>query len=142
MDMEIHPNVRKFLSKPLPNMIGKEQYLAATNPVINPSDGSVLAEVSMGTTDEINRAVSAAEAGRFLHGPACLPLNVPACSIRFADTLWPATPSNWPNSESLDVGKPITAAEEFDIPFGIECFRYFAKIAPNAIQCSAAPLGV
>jgi aldehyde dehydrogenase (NAD+) len=31
--------------------------------------------------------------------------------------------------ESLDVGKAITAAEGFDVPFGIECLRYFADLS-------------
>jgi aldehyde dehydrogenase (NAD+) len=34
--------------------------------------------------------------------------------------------------ESLDVGKPVSAAEGFDVPFGIECFRYFADLSMQA----------
>jgi aldehyde dehydrogenase (NAD+) len=34
--------------------------------------------------------------------------------------------------ESLDVGKAITAAESFDVPFGIDCLRYFAELSVHA----------
>ena len=130
MNIEIHSNVRKFLSKPLPNIIGKDQYLAANTPVVNPSDGSVLAEVSMGGAEEINRAVSAAEAA--FPAWAGLPATERARLLdRFADAL-ASHSAELAQLESLDVGKPITAAEGFDIPFGIECFRYFAKLAPCA----------
>jgi aldehyde dehydrogenase (NAD+) len=129
MDTEIHPNVRKFLAKPLANLIGGEECSTATSPVVNPSDGTVLADVSMGRADEINRAVSAAE--------AAFPAWSGVTSERRAELLHHFADALAKHSvelaqlESLDVGKPITAAEGFDIPFGIECFRYFAKLAAN-----------
>ena len=50
---------------------------------------------------------------------------------KFAD-LMEANQEELAIAESLDVGKTIAASEAFDVPFGIECIRYFAKFAQSA----------
>lgn len=130
MQTELHPNVRKFLAQPLCTPANQRGTGTKTEHVINPSDGSIIAEVAMGAAPEIDSAICAAErafpawAGlqpgeraRFLH--------------RFADEL-ERHATELAQLESLDVGKPVTAAEGFDIPFGIECFRYFADLSKRA----------
>jgi acyl-CoA reductase-like NAD-dependent aldehyde dehydrogenase len=61
MKTELYANVRDFLASPLPNLIGGKPHMTTTEPVLNPSDGSVLAHVSMGGAKEINLAITAAE---------------------------------------------------------------------------------
>ena len=64
MKTQINPNVGQFLAKPLPHFIGNQPFPGTydtTGKVLNPSDGSVLAEVAMGGTSEIEQAVVAAE---------------------------------------------------------------------------------
>jgi aldehyde dehydrogenase (NAD+) len=130
MNSEIHANLREFLARPIPHHIGDQVRMTATAQVVNPSDGSVLAEVAMGESAEIDLAVACAEKAF----PAWSALSPNARSIllcRFADALEKHA-SELAQLESLDVGKPISASEGFDVPFGIECFRYFAGVSTLA----------
>ena len=130
MKTELHVNVRDFLAKPLPNQIGGQARMTATGQVMNPSDGSVLAEVAMAGEKEIDLAVTAG--AQAFPGWSALPPKDRALLLhRFADALEKHS-AELAQLESLDVGKPIAAAEGFDIPFGIECFRYFADLATQA----------
>jgi aldehyde dehydrogenase (NAD+) len=130
MKTELHVNVRDFLAKPLPNQIGGQARMTATGQVMNPSDGSVLAEVAMAGEKEIDLAVTAG--AQAFPGCSALPPKDRALLLhRFADALEKHS-TELAQLESLDVGKPIAAAEGFDIPFGIECFRYFADLATQA----------
>jgi aldehyde dehydrogenase (NAD+) len=130
MKTELHVNVRDFLAKPLPNQIGGQARMTATGQVMNPSDGSVLAEVAMAGEKEIDLAVTAG-AQAFPGWSALAPKDRALLLHRFADALEKHS-AELAQLESLDVGKPIAAAEGFDIPFGIECFRYFADLATRA----------
>jgi aldehyde dehydrogenase (NAD+) len=126
MQTELHPNVRKFLAQPLGKTID-EQVATKTEKVINPSDGSILAEVAMGGAREIDIAITAAERA-FPAWVGLSPENRARVLHRFADELEKRS-AELAQLESLDVGKPVGAAEGFDIPFGIECFRYFANLS-------------
>lgn len=130
MNTELQSSVRDFLAKPLANHINGAACMTATEPVINPSDGSVLAEVAMGGANEIQLAVKAGEKS-FPAWSALRATDRAGILLRFADLL-EAHAGELAQLESLDVGKPITAAETFDIPFGIECFRYFAELSTRA----------
>lgn len=130
MITDLHANVRDFLSKPLPNYIDGGAYMTATEQVLNPSDGSVLAEVAMGGAHEIELAVAAGEKA-FPAWSGLRPEERAQLLRRFADALEKHS-AELAQLESLDVGKPIVAAEGFDIPFGIECFRYFADLSTRA----------
>jgi acyl-CoA reductase-like NAD-dependent aldehyde dehydrogenase len=130
MNTVLHRSVREFLTKPLPNQIGDQLCMTSTTQVINPSDGSVLADVAMGGSTEIDSAVAAGE--RAFPAWSSLRSSDRALLLnRFADGLEKHS-AELAQLESLDVGKPITASESFDIPFGIECFRYFAKLSLHA----------
>ena len=130
MKIELHKNVRDFLAQPLPHHIGGQSRLNATGKVINPSDGSVLAEVSLGGAAEIDLAVVAA-AKAFPAWSALRPNERAVLLHRFADTLEKHA-AEIAQLESLDVGKAIAAAEGFDVPFGIQCLRYFADLSVHA----------
>ncbi len=128
----IAPNVSQFLARPLRHHIGgrPDAGHGGFAPVLNPSDASVLAEVALGGAAEIDAAVSAA--GRAFPAWAALRPNERAVRLhRFADALEQHA-ADLAQIESLDVGKAITAAEGFDVPFGIQCLRYFADLAVQA----------
>ncbi len=130
MKAKLQADVRDFLAKPLPHLIGNQVRMTATAPVVNPSDGSVLAEVAMGGAEEIGLAVTAAEEA-FPSWSAFHPSDRAQLLHRFADALEKRS-AELAQLESLDVGKAITLAEGFDVPFGIECFRYYAGLIPHA----------
>lgn len=130
MNTELYANVRDFLAKPLANHINGRACMTATERVLNPSDGSVLAEVAMGGEKEIELAVRAAE-NAFPAWSALRASDRAQLLLCFANELEKHS-SELAQLESLDVGKPIAAAEGFDIPFGIECLRYFAEMSTRA----------
>src|SRR6185312_8663338 len=99
-------SVSDFLSRPVPHHINGQPCLARVGAVLNPSDGSVLAEVAMGSDAEIQLAVGAAE--KALPAWANLRANERAVLLhRFADAL-ERHAAELAQIESLDVGKAIT----------------------------------
>ncbi len=130
MKTELNSNVREFIAKPLPNLIGGQACVTATELVLNPSDGSPLAQVAMAGEKEVDLAITAA-AKAFPAWSALSPGDRAQLLHRFADALEKHS-AELAQLESLDVGKPIAAAEGFDIPFGIECIRYFAGLSTRA----------
>ncbi len=103
--------------------------MSATQRVVNPSDGSVLAEVAMAGEKEVELAVTAATRAF----PAWSALSPEDCGLvlhRFADGLEEHA-VELAHIESLDVRKAITLAEGFDVPIWIECFRYIADLSTH-----------
>jgi aldehyde dehydrogenase (NAD+) len=130
MKTELHASVRDFLAQPLPNLIGGQACMTATETVMNPSDGSAIVEVAMAGEQEVNLAIAAG--AQAFPSWSTLPAKDRALLLHgFANVLEKHS-VELAQLESLDVGKPITAAEGFDIPFGIECLRYFAEISAQA----------
>lgn len=130
MKTELHPNVSDFIAKSVPHYIGGQPRLTATGKVLNPSDGSVLAEVALGGAAEIELAVTSAEKA-FPAWAALRPNERAVLLQRFADALEKHS-AELAQLESLDVGKAIAAAEGFDVPFGIQCLRYYADLSTTA----------
>jgi acyl-CoA reductase-like NAD-dependent aldehyde dehydrogenase len=133
MNVPFTQNIASFLGAPVQHFIGgcwKPSASGATAPVLNPSDGSPLATVAMGGPAEIDEAVAAA--GKAFPTWSALSPNERAAKLhRFAEQLEKHA-ADLAQLESLDVGKAITAAEGFDVPFGIECLRYFADLSAHA----------
>ncbi len=127
-------NVAKFLKAPITHYFDG-QFLPSTDGatfnVVNPSDGSTLAEVAWGGAAEIAVAVAAA-AKAFPAWSALAPADRATRLHRLAEHL-DKHAADLALLESLDVGKAITAAEGFDVPFGIECLRYFANLSAQAV---------
>ncbi len=98
-----------------------------TADVYNPVDGTRLASVSMGGEKEVDLAVRSADKA-FQQWSKLSVHDRSALMHRFAD-LMEKEKEILAQIESLDVGKAITATRGFDIPFGIECIRYFADLA-------------
>jgi aldehyde dehydrogenase (NAD+) len=138
MKTELHPSVQSFLAQPVPHSIGGQPRLTATGTVTNPSDGSVLAEVALGGAAEVEQAVAAAEKA-FPAWSALRPNERAVQLHRLADMLEKHA-AELAQLESLDVGKAIAAAEGFDIPFGIQCLRYYADLSVHTQ--TSAPLAL
>ena len=130
MKTELHKNVWDFIAKSVPHYIAGQPRLTAAGKVLNPSDGSMLAEVSLGGAAEIELAVTAAEKA-FPTWATLRPNERAVLLQRFADALEKHS-AELAQLESLDVGKAIAAAEGFDVPFGIQCLRYYADLSTTA----------
>jgi acyl-CoA reductase-like NAD-dependent aldehyde dehydrogenase len=133
MKTQLTPNVADFLRTPVGHFIGGKWDAGAGNAmaqVLNPSDGSALAAIAMGGAAEVDQAVSAAWKA-FPAWSALSPGERAVYLHRFAEQLEKHA-ADLALLESLDVGKAITAAEGFDVPFGIECLRYFANLSTQA----------
>ena len=134
MNDQILPMVREFLAqKPIPHSINGVFVTSrngAVEAVLNPADGELLANVSLGSAPEIEAAVLAAH--KAFPAWAATPPNERAIILhRLADRMAKDL-AVLAQIESLDVGKSINAAEAFDIPFGIEGLRYFADLSIHA----------
>jgi len=134
--------VADFLcTSPLPHFIdGKSKPSAggATRNVINPADGSTLAVVSFGGKEEVDAAVCAANAA-FPAWAAMPPAERATLLHRLADRL-EKNAATLAAIESIDVGKALNAAESGDVPFGIECMRYFADFSTQAQYQTPLPI--
>ncbi len=134
-------NVARFLASPLQHHIGGRTVPGAdgaSTEVLNPSDGTTLATVAMGGAPEIDLAVAAARKA-FPAWSALRPNERAVILQRVADAL-ERHQADLAQLESLNVGKAITAAESYDIPFGIRGMRYFADYSVHAAR--SVPLAI
>jgi aldehyde dehydrogenase (NAD+) len=135
------PNVSRFLASTLPHHVGGRNVPStdgATIEILNPSDGTKLARVASGGADEIAQAVEAAQKA-FPAWAALRPNERAVILHRLADSL-DKHREDLIQLESLNVGKAVTAAEGYDIPFGIEGLRYFADYSVHAAR--SVPLAI
>jgi acyl-CoA reductase-like NAD-dependent aldehyde dehydrogenase len=137
----ITPTVSRFLSSPLRHHIGGEDissFNGATAEILNPSDGAPLATIPMGGSREIDLAVAAAQSA-FPAWSALRPNERSVILHRVADAL-ERHQADLVQLESLNVGKAVTAAESYDIPFGIQGLRYFSDYSVHASR--SVPLAI
>jgi len=133
------PSVARFLAKPLLHYIDGASVAGENNnliSVLNPADGQTIARVAEGGTAEIDRAATAA--ARAHPAWAGLPAVERAAILRRLAEALTVHQADLAQIESLNVGKSVTAAESYDIPFGIEGLRYFADYSVGAPR--SAPL--
>ena len=137
------PVVKSWLGKPKRNLIGGRWIEAASGKtfnVLNPADGSKLAEVPDSEREDIARAVEAARKA-FDSGPwtrltpserGKLLWKIGELILAHADEL--------AELESLDNGKPRAVARVADIPLAADLFQYMAgwatKLEGNTIPIS------
>jgi acyl-CoA reductase-like NAD-dependent aldehyde dehydrogenase len=94
---------------------------------INPADGTVLADVARGSTDDVDLAVSAA-AKAFRSGiwSRVPPRHRMAVLYRFADLIEAHT-EEFALIDTLDMGKPISEMLNVDVPLALTCLRFTAE---------------
>ena len=98
-----------------------------TEPDINPATEEKVAEVTVGTKQDVDRAVQAAQRAYDDVWFDTPPKERADRMLRLADAI-EADAATLAHLESIDVGKPITAAKT-DIPFIVDNFRFFAGAA-------------
>ncbi|RMG55204.1 MAG: aldehyde dehydrogenase family protein [Acidobacteria bacterium] len=140
----IHPEVSQFLAKPRKLLIGGQWVEAAsgkTFPVFDPATGEVLTHVAEGDKEDIDRAVRAARRA-FESGPwrRMTPSERGRLIWKLADLIEEHL-EEFAELETLDTGKPITAARAADVPLAIDLFRYMAGWATK-IEGNTIPLSV
>ncbi|MFD2169741.1 aldehyde dehydrogenase family protein [Tumebacillus lipolyticus] len=97
-----------------------------TFPTYNPANGEILAYVSEGEQEDINRAVAAAR-DAFEAGPwsRMQPQERARLIYTLADLI-ERDADVFAEIETLDNGKPIREAKHVDVPLTVEHFRYYA----------------
>src|SRR5579884_3717938 len=143
-EIKVAPEVSQFIAVPRKMLINGQWVDAAsgkTFPVYNPATGEVLAQVTEGDKEDIDRAVQAARKA-FDQGPwytKMTPSTRGQLINRLADLLEQHT-EEFAQLESLDNGKPLSVARVADLPLAIDLFRYMAgwatKIEGNTIPIS------
>ncbi len=122
-------------SKPHQLFIGGKRQDAAsgeTFEVLDPGTGGFLARVASGSSEDVDRAVAAAQDAFVNSGWATMPAKERAAILcRLADLI-DANTDVLAAIESLDVGKPVTQAAAFDIPHAAQNFRYYADLSVQA----------
>jgi aldehyde dehydrogenase (NAD+) len=99
----------------------------ATLDVLNPHDGSVLAVVSEGGPDDIDRAVRAAQRA-FPTWSKTSSADRGRLLLRLADLI-EANAEELAQLESIDTGHPLRDTSLLDVPRTIATFRYFGGMA-------------
>jgi phenylacetaldehyde dehydrogenase len=136
-------DTQQFLAAPKKLLIdGKWSEAASgkTFEVYNPADGSVIANVPAGQSEDIDRAVKAARRA-FDDGPwgKMTPAERGRILWRIGDLIMKHA-DELAEIESLDNGKPLKVARVADIPLAAELFQYMAgwatKIEGNTINIS------
>jgi aldehyde dehydrogenase (NAD+) len=132
----MHPEVSKFLAtQPLKMFIGGEWVEAAGGGVFetrDPGDNKLLARVTAGDERDIDRAVKAAHEAFRRSGWAGLPANERAVFLHRLADLVDRNREILAQIESIDVGKPLAAAMNGDVPNVSATLRYFADISVHA----------
>jgi aminomuconate-semialdehyde/2-hydroxymuconate-6-semialdehyde dehydrogenase len=101
---------------------------------VNPATGEVLATVSLGGAEEIDRAVKAAKRA-FNEGPwPRMTLKDRCVILRKVGDLILANKELLARAESMDTGKPISESLEGDIPRSALNFHFFADYAQSVAE--------
>ncbi len=118
---------------PIPLFTGGKWHSArdgAVLEVLNPADGNRLATVSAAGPADVDEAIEAAWSA-FGQWSSLSAKDRAVVLHRLAD-LVEARADEIATLESLDVGKPVSDAMEFDVPFAAQGFRYFADVSVHA----------
>jgi len=133
MQTTFSENVKRFLSAPLKHFINgsfQASSESTMSSVVDPTTGEDIVAIAYGSASDVDAAAQAAQAASKTWG-TMKPVERSVLMHRFADRL-AAESKNIALLEALDVGKPFDGTEENEIPFGIECARYYADLALNA----------
>jgi aminobutyraldehyde dehydrogenase len=97
--------------------------------VLNPSTGEVLCEVNEASADQLRQAVDAAQAA-FPAWAALTPRDRSAFLLKIADAV-ESHGDEFAMLESLNCGKPLSAARNDEIPAIADVYRFFAGAIRN-----------
>ena len=140
----VSPKVSTFVKKPLRMLIDGAWVESASGesfPVYDPSTGDVIAKVTAGDREDIDRAVKAARAA-FESGPwSKMSVSERGRLIWKLADLIEANLDELAELESLDNGKPMTIARAADVPLAVDLFRYMAGWATK-IEGTTFPVSV
>lgn len=140
--IDLKPAVQTFLKKSPQSHFWGGRYQEGSSdqvlPVYNPATGEVLAQIRSGIAQDVSLAVESAQKA-FAVWSGLTPQERSAHLHRFADLL-EKEQEELAQIESLDVGKAIVNARGFDIPFGIQCVRYYADLSVSFSR--STPLGI
>jgi aldehyde dehydrogenase (NAD+) len=135
----IEPTVKISATKLLINNKWVEATSGKSFPTINPTNGEVITQVAEADAADVDKAVAAARAAfekgawKKMTGPQrALLMN------RLAD-LMEKNLDELAQLESLDNGKPYSAAKAGDVPLSIACYRYYAGWA-DKLQGKTIPI--
>ncbi|MET0451391.1 MAG: gamma-aminobutyraldehyde dehydrogenase [Mycobacterium sp.] len=103
-----------------------ESSTGATDDILNPATGEVIATVPAGTKDDVNEAVAAADVA-FLDWAETPPGERAQALLKLADRL-EAHAEEFAELESANVGKPLHIARG-EVEFAVDNFRFFAGAA-------------
>ena len=95
--------------------------------VINPADGSIVAELALATPGDVDRAVSSARAA-FAEWSRATPADRSAVLGKLAE-LMDANADTFIAEEVAQCGKPVRLATEFDVPGSVDNIAFFAGAA-------------
>ncbi|WP_297574024.1 gamma-aminobutyraldehyde dehydrogenase [uncultured Deefgea sp.] len=101
----------------------------AVEEILNPATGEVIERIAEASLEQIQAAVSAANAA-FPHWALMVPKDRSMLLLRLADRI-EATASEFARLESLNCGKPYLAALNDEIPAVADVFRFFAGAIRN-----------
>lgn len=99
----------------------------AAHRVVNPADGSTVAEMALGTPGDVDVAVASARSA-LRHWAAATPVERSTVLARLAE-LAEADAETLIAEEVAQTGKPVRLATEFDVPGSIDNIAFFAGAA-------------
>jgi betaine-aldehyde dehydrogenase len=99
----------------------------ATEDVINPANGNVIAEMPLSNEEDVNRAVAAAKRS-FSAWSTTLPRERARALLRLADLIEEHT-EELSELEAADAGKPLAAVRDIELPLVCDNLRFFAGAA-------------
>ncbi|MCM3732843.1 aldehyde dehydrogenase family protein [Fictibacillus nanhaiensis] len=129
LDLQLKPKVAEFLNGTKKHFINGEWVSSAsgkTFETLNPSTGDVLAVVSEGGPEDIDKAVKAARAAFETGYWSKMPASKRSYLIYKLADLMEENKEELAQLDTLDNGKPIGETTNADVPLAIEHFRYYA----------------
>jgi acyl-CoA reductase-like NAD-dependent aldehyde dehydrogenase len=140
---QLHPDTLRFLqSQPKLLLIGGRWVPAQSGKTFStdePSTGQPLADVCAAQAEDVDAAVSAARTA-FERWRRVTPHQRERLLHKLADLLEQHT-QELAEIETLDNGKPLSAARAIDVPATVEMFRYYAGW-PTKIEGAVKPVSV
>src|SRR3989338_14799 len=127
--LELHPQVVKFLSSAPKKMLINGEFVSAksgkTFDTLNPATSEVIVKVCEADKEDIDLAVKAARAAFEGEWKKVTPYKRQQLLMKVADLI-EKNAEEFAQLETLDNGKPINESRAVDVPATVEHFRYYA----------------